>query len=137
MNRFSLLDLALVTVKYPSELKWLASILCLVFAALSLSATTMKASSLTTRTVGNRQTTIASRDGVGRPLTVNTKVNTAPRLNETMTWSSDGLLATYTADRIGDFTDSRLYSYADLSRRLAREKLNLNASATWTNSFCL
>jgi len=89
---------------------------------------------LTTRTVGNRQTSIASFDGEGRPLAVNTTVNTASALSESLTWSADGLLSAHTLNR-ADFTDSRSYAYANLTRRLTQEQLNLNASATWTNSF--
>jgi hypothetical protein len=56
------------------------------------------------------------------------------QLNEALAWYGDGLLAAHILNR-GDFTDSRSYSYADLSRRLASEQLNLNASTTWTNNF--
>jgi RHS repeat-associated protein len=89
---------------------------------------------LTGRTVGNRSTSITSRDGEGRPLSIATTVNTLSQLNESLTWSGDGLLATHTLTR-SDFTDSRAYSYATLSRRLAQEQLNLSGSAVWTNSF--
>jgi RHS repeat-associated protein len=89
---------------------------------------------LTSRTVGNRVTSIASRDGEGRPLIITNTVNLWPQLAETLTWSGDGLLATHTLNR-GDFgTDSRAYSYANLSRRLTQEQLNLNAGTTWTNA---
>ena len=89
---------------------------------------------LTNRIVGNRMTTTSSFDGEGRPLSINTAVNSGSQLGETLTWSGDGLLATQTLDR-GDFTDSRSYAYANSSRRLAQEQLNLNATATWTNFF--
>jgi RHS repeat-associated protein len=89
---------------------------------------------LTNRIVGNRQTSIALLDGEGRPLAVTNTVNTAPQLGETLTWSGDGLLATHTLKR-GDFTDSRLYAYANSTRRLTQEQLNLNAASTWTNTF--
>jgi len=89
---------------------------------------------LTGRTVGNRSTSITSRDGEGRPLSIATTVNTLSQLNESLTWLGDGLLATHTLNRIGDFTDSRAYTYANLSRRLVQERLNLNASTTWTNT---
>jgi hypothetical protein len=88
---------------------------------------------LTNRIVGNRVTSITSLDGEGRPLFINTTVNTASQLGETLTWSGDGLLATHTLNR-GDFTDSRSYAYASFSRRLTQEQLNLNASTTWTNN---
>lgn len=89
---------------------------------------------LTSRTVGNRATSITSRDGTGRPLAINTSVNLVSQLAETLSWTGDGLLATHTLQR-GDFTDNRSYSYANLSRRLTREQLNLNGSTTWTNNF--
>jgi RHS repeat-associated protein len=89
---------------------------------------------LTGRTVGNRSTSITLRDGEGRPLSIATTVNTLSELTESLTWSGDGLLATHTLYR-PDFTDSRVYSYAGLSRRLAQEQLNLNGNAAWTNSF--
>ena len=89
---------------------------------------------LTSRIVGNRSTSISSRDGEGRPLSITNTVNTLSALTESLTWSGDGLLATHTLTR-SDFTDSRAYSYATLSRRLAQEQLNLNGSAVWTNSF--
>ena len=89
---------------------------------------------LTSRVVGNRVTTIASRDGEGRPLTITNTVNAASELGETLGYSGDGLLTTHTLVR-GDFTDNRSYGYANLSRRLTQEQLNLNAASTWTNSF--
>jgi RHS repeat-associated protein len=89
---------------------------------------------LTNRTVGVRSTAITSRDGKGRPLSITTTVNMASKLNESLTWSGDGLLATHTLNRVGDFTDSRVYTYANLSRRLTQEQLNLNASTAWTNT---
>jgi len=88
---------------------------------------------LTGRTIGNRSTSITSRDGEGRPLSISTTVNTVSQLSESLTWSGDGLLASDTLNR-GDFTDSRAYAYANASRRLTQEQLNLNASATWTNT---
>jgi RHS repeat-associated protein len=88
---------------------------------------------LTNRMVGNRVTSITSRDGEGRPLSIATTVNTLSQLTESLTWSGDGLLATHTLTR-SDFTDSRAYSYASLSRRLVQEQLNLNGSTTWTNA---
>ncbi len=91
---------------------------------------------LTSRNVGNRSTSITTRDGEGRPLSVNSTVNMAPELNETNVWSGDGLLLSHTLWR-GDFgsTDNRAYAYANASRRLTQEQLNVNASTTWTNTF--
>ena len=88
---------------------------------------------LTSRTVGNRLTSITSRDGEGRPLSITTTINALSQLSESLAWSGDGLLATHTLDR-ADFTDSRAYAYANLSRRLTQEQLNLNAGTTWTNT---
>ena len=88
---------------------------------------------LTTRQVGNRMTVIGSRDGEGHPLSVTNLINLSPQLTESITWSGDGLLATHTLART-DFTDSRSYAYAGLSRRLTQEQLNLNGSAVWTNT---
>ena len=100
---------------------------------------------LTNRMVGNRMTGIASRDGEGRPLSIGTTLTSlshlgktpivtfSPQLTETLAWSADGLLASHTLAR-ADFTDSRAYAYANLSRRLAQEQLNLNAGTTWTNT---
>ena len=89
---------------------------------------------LTSRTVGNRQTTITSRDGEGRPSTIVTTVNGATVLTEDLTRYLDGTLSDDTLYR-SDFTDSRSYSYSYLSRRLTQETLNLNGSTTWTNHF--
>ena len=90
---------------------------------------------LTNRLVGNRMTGITSRDGEGRPLSIATTVNTLSQLTESLTWSGDGLLATHTLIRGDSITDARSYSYANLSRRLTQEQLNLNVSKTWTNTF--
>ena len=88
---------------------------------------------LTSRAVGSKYTSINSLDGEGRPLSISTTINTLSNLNESLTWSGDGLLAAHTLAR-ADFTDSRTYTYANLSRRLVQEQLNLNASTTWTNT---
>jgi RHS repeat-associated protein len=88
---------------------------------------------LTNRLVGNRMTSITSRDGEGRPLSIATTVNLLSELNETLSWSGDGLLTAHTLAR-ADFTDPHIYTYANLSRRLVQEQVNLNASTTWTNS---
>jgi hypothetical protein len=61
-------------------------------------------------------------------------VNAAAQLTESLTWSGDGLLATHTLLRNNDFTDSRSYAYANLSRRLTQEQLNLDGSTRWTNN---
>ena len=79
-------------------------------------------------------TSIALRDGEGRPLAITNTVNASALLGETLAWSGDGLLTNHTLVR-PDFTDTRNYSYANLSRRVASERLNLNASTTWTNLF--
>jgi RHS repeat-associated protein len=83
--------------------------------------------------VGNRYTSIGSRDGEGRPLSITNLVNAVSALTETLTWSGDGLLATHTLAR-ADFTDPHVYTYANLSRRLVQEQLNLNGSTAWTNT---
>ena len=88
---------------------------------------------LTSRTVGTRSTSITSRDGEGRPNIIVTTVNGGSQLTETLSWYQDGLLATHTLNW-SDFTDSRAYSYASLTRRLTQEQLNLNAGTTWTNT---
>jgi len=88
---------------------------------------------LASRLVGNRMTSITSLDGEGRPLSITNTVNTLSELTESLAWSGDGLLAAHTLAR-ADFTDSRVYSYANLSRRLVQERLNLNGSTTWTNT---
>jgi len=88
---------------------------------------------LLNRLVGNRLTSITSRDGEGRPLSITTAVNTISQMTESLTWSGDGLLTADTLAR-ADFTDSRNYSYASLSRRLTQEQINLNSAARWTNS---
>lgn len=89
---------------------------------------------LTSRTVGNRMTSIDSRDGEGRPLSITTTVNLLTQMTESLGWSGDGLLSTHTLSR-SDFTDSRAYTYASLTRRLTQEKLNVDGSTTWTNNF--
>lgn len=88
---------------------------------------------LTSRTVGNRYTSIGSRDGEGRPLSITNTVNLLTELTESLTWSGDGLLTAHTLAR-ADFTDPHVYTYANLSRRLVQEQVNLNASATFTNT---
>ncbi|MEK7782024.1 MAG: SBBP repeat-containing protein [Verrucomicrobiota bacterium] len=90
---------------------------------------------LNTRTVGARLTTTSSRDGMGRPLSIGTTISGVSKLAETLTWTGDGLLNTHSLQRVGDFTDDRAYSYADNTRRLVGEQLNLNASTRWTNFY--
>jgi RHS repeat-associated protein len=90
---------------------------------------------LTSRLAGGHHTLITSRDGEGRPLTITNTVNLMPQLSETLAWSGDGLLATHTLARGDLMTDNRIYSYANQSRRLTQEQLNLNNSTTWTNQF--
>ena len=55
-------------------------------------------------------------------------------LNETLSYTGDGLLAAHTIAR-PDFTDARSYAYASLSRRLAQEMVRVNSSTLWTNAF--
>jgi YD repeat-containing protein len=88
---------------------------------------------LVSRTLGSRTTTIASRDGTGRPLSIDTTIGGMSKLAESLTWSGDGLPTAHTLTR-EDFTDSREYLYADLTRRLVEERLNLDTTARWTNS---
>lgn len=88
---------------------------------------------LTERTAGSRATTITSRDGEGRPLSIATTVNSSSELTESLVWAPEGLITTDTLAR-ADFTDSRSYSYAPLSRRLTNEVLNINGSTRWTNN---
>jgi len=87
---------------------------------------------LISRTVGARSTGITSRDGEGRPNVIVTTLQGDNLLTESMSWSPDGLLATHILNR-SDFTDFRSYSYADLSRRLIQEQLNLSATDSYTN----
>ena len=84
--------------------------------------------------MGSRTTSISSRDGEGKPYTIYTAINGVTYLIETMGWYGDSLMASHTLYR-PDFTDSRSYSYANLSRRLTQEQLNLNGSTAWTNNF--
>jgi RHS repeat-associated protein len=90
---------------------------------------------LTSRSAGGRVTSITSLDGEGRPLAITNTVNTQGLLGETLAWSGDGLLTNHTLIRGDGMTDNRLYSYANLSRRLTQEQLNLTPSTTWTNEF--
>lgn len=90
---------------------------------------------LTSRAVGSRVTSINSRDGLGRPLSIGNTLNAQTKLTETLTWTGDGLPSTHTLERTGDFTDSRQFFYANHSRRLNEERLNLDATRRWTNVY--
>jgi len=87
---------------------------------------------LTNRAVGNRNTRVTSLDGAGRPLATTTTVNLLTKLSEQLSWTGDGLLATHTLAR-EDFTNAASYSYVAATRRLAEERLNLDAAKRWTN----
>jgi len=89
---------------------------------------------LTNRTVGPRTTSITSRDGEGRPFSITTAINGSQQMTESLVWYGDGTLYSDTLYR-PDFTDSRVYSYAGLTRRLTQEQLNLNGTTSWTNTF--
>ena len=91
---------------------------------------------LTSRAGGGvRSTTITSRDGEGRPLTIITDVSGMQQLSESLAYNRRRPAGDPHVEPWRFGTDSRSYSYANLSRRLTQEQLNLNASATWTNSF--
>lgn len=92
------------------------------------------AGNLTSRVIGQRTTTYSQRDGMGRVLSASTVVSGSSALNETLTWTGDGLLASHLLDR-SDYTDQRKYSYASQSRRLIDERLGLASGTTWTNTF--
>jgi RHS repeat-associated protein len=81
-----------------------------------------------------RTTSVTQFDGDGRPLAANTTANGSTILNETLTYTPDGLLASHTVAR-PDFTDNRSYTYANLSRRLTQEAVGLSASSNWTTAF--
>jgi RHS repeat-associated protein len=89
---------------------------------------------LTNRMVGTRSTAVNSLDGAGRPLSIITKAGLATKLTETLAWTGDGLLSAHTLAR-EDFTDARQYFYGDFTRRLDQERLNLDGSKRWTNTF--
>jgi RHS repeat-associated protein len=90
---------------------------------------------LTSRSIGSRYTSIDSRDGVGRPLSITTTMfGFISALTESLAWTGDGLLSSHTLWR-EDFTDSRSYAYASQSRRLTTEALNLDGAKRWTNNF--
>jgi RHS repeat-associated protein len=92
------------------------------------------AGQILTRAFSPMASSVTQRDGVGRPLVVSTTVNGSSALNETLTWTGDGLVASHTVAR-PDYTNYQSYSYAPLSRRLTQEILGLSANTTWTNTF--
>jgi RHS repeat-associated protein len=92
------------------------------------------AGNLLTRSVTPRVTSITQRDGVGRPLSISTTVNSVSTLAETLGYTGDGLIASHTIVR-PDFTDTRSYSYANLSRRLTQEVVTIGTTNSWTNTF--
>jgi len=89
---------------------------------------------LLSRSVGDRTTTIHSRDGNGRALAITNKIGGQVVLGEALSWTGDGLLSRHQLDR-ADFEDDRIYEYAVPTRRLAIERVNLDASLRWTNTF--
>jgi len=89
---------------------------------------------MTGRTNGSRVVSIDRRDGTGRPIKRTTRVNTLPVLNESWAWTEDGMPSQYVAGR-SDFTDSRNFTYATLTRRLAQETLNLANNVSVTNAY--
>lgn len=96
------------------------------------------AGQLISRTVGSRITTVTQRDRTGRPLALSTTLVGTPKLTEALAYRSDGLLSSHTVSRTNttdSFTDQRAYLYADASRRLIEERLNLDATKRWTNTF--
>lgn len=93
---------------------------------------------LTARNLGPKVTSILSRDGTGRPLSIDTSVDGETKLDETLSYTGDGLVGTHIVDRVNvasAFTDNRAYTYANFSRRLTEERVNLSSSKLWTNSF--
>ncbi len=96
------------------------------------------AGQLVSRTIGPKVTTFTSRDGAGRPLSIGTTIDGTDRLDESLGYTGDGRIATHAVTRINtadDYTDDRAYFYADYSRRLTEERLNLSGFKRWTNSF--
>jgi RHS repeat-associated protein len=83
---------------------------------------------LNSRSTGFRTTTVGSRDGTGRPLSITTAVPGAGNpLVETLTWRGDGRLTNYLATR-SDFTDTHRYDYNyNQVNRLTSETLLLGA----------
>lgn len=89
---------------------------------------------LNNRSIGSRVMSFDSRDGTGRPLSIATTLEGTNTLLESFSWTGDGLPASHTLER-PDFTNSREFTYANWSRRLIDERLNLSSSKRWTNSF--
>lgn len=89
---------------------------------------------LTSRSFSGRTVTVTSRDGVGRPLQVDTDIYGTYVLQDVLSWFLNGQLAAHTISR-WDYTDSRSYAYTPYSRRLSQEQLNITASQRWTNNF--
>ena len=90
---------------------------------------------LTLRTNNYRTYTVTQRDGVGRVLQTQTKVSTSTNLTESLTWRNDGRLSGYTANRSGDFTDTRSYAYAPYSQRLTQESFSVSGGQRFTNIY--
>ncbi|HMJ90787.1 MAG TPA: hypothetical protein VK530_13285, partial [Candidatus Acidoferrum sp.] len=89
---------------------------------------------LTGRTNGSRVITVDQRDSMGRPQQRTTCVNGSAVLTETWGWTGDGMPSSYIAART-DFTDTRNFEYAPLTRRLTQETLHLTNGAPTTNSY--
>jgi RHS repeat-associated protein len=90
---------------------------------------------LTNRVANSLAVSVTARDGVGRVLARTSKVYGVTKLDETLAWTGDGLLANHTVTRAGEFTDARNYDYAAWTRRLVTERVNLDANKRWTNLF--
>jgi RHS repeat-associated protein len=90
---------------------------------------------LTGRTNNYRTYVIAQRDGMGRVLQALTKVFLSTNLTENLAWRNDGRLTGYTAVRLGDFTDSRTFSYSPFAGRLTQEVFNVSSSQQITNNY--
>src|SRR5207244_1654392 len=74
-----------------------------------------------------RTTIITSRDGTGHPLTITNRIGNLTNVGEILIWTGDQKLSTHTIID-GNFTDNRAYFYQDMSRRLAEERQNIDAS---------
>jgi RHS repeat-associated protein len=87
------------------------------------------------RTNNYRTYLITQRDGAGRVLQTATKLRSNTNLTETLSWRNDGRLSSYTANRVGDFTDNRSYAYAPFSQRLMQEIFNVSSIQQFTNNY--
>jgi RHS repeat-associated protein len=87
------------------------------------------------RTINSLKVNITARDGMGRVLARETRLNSVLRLTEGLTWTGDGLLSAHQLIKSGYDYDSRSYEYTDASRRLIAEGLMMNATTGWTNVF--